>query len=367
MSLRSYPRSARRPDGRCSFSPVHYASALAMPKPPRIPKSLKGKLIALDDHLYLLAEATGRLAGGETAYLKSLAAELRVLVCHSSRTEGLLWRLAEELRVPDTVHVHLPGDVDRDHPLARGLSFAFIPIFRAGEGDPRLAAVHHSLRSIIKECDAVFVSQRGYTHEKLIKAVAEQMGSAHEDEGVDPHLVELGAMLLGNRSPLTHILVSDSEYVLEVGNRVLDSTAESLGFRRKVRTPIVTEKPAAPEPQPEGQYLDEGGLTTLPPEGTVVFMVDHPHPDWRTNSHGYSFGQVAAGPLSVIARKHPDATMELIIAGLTGQPLTIRGAIPASNQPGVMVALTWGGSEIVIYLNGQQVHTIPRARHSSTP
>src|SRR5438034_6680275 len=141
-----------------------------MTKIPRIPKSLQRKVADLDDHLYLLAEGRSRLASGEEAFLKSLAAELRVLVCHSSGTEGLVWRLAEELAVADSVHVHVAGRVNRAHPLSQGLTFAFVPILPAGQGDPRLPPAHCSLRAIIKQCEAVFVSARGYTHEELIKA-----------------------------------------------------------------------------------------------------------------------------------------------------------------------------------------------------
>lgn len=328
-----------------------------MPRSKRIPKTLQRKVADLDDHCYLLAEARHKLASGEVAYLKSLAAELRVLVCHSSGTEGLLWRLVEELGVLDAVHVHLPGNVDRNHPLARELSFAFVPIFPAGQGDPRLPPKHYSLKSIFKECEAVLVSGRGYTHEQLIKGVAQQMGSAHEDEGVEPHLVELGEMVLGNQTPLTQVLISDAAYVLEVGDRVIDQASKSLDFRRKARPRFVADKQVILDPPPEEQQT-ESEAATLPSEGTVMFLVLHSHQDWCTNQQGYTFGRMVKGPITVIPQKHPDGTMELDISGLTGQPLTIRRPIPASEQPGVTVAITWTESKITVYLNGQQVDLV---------
>lgn len=328
-----------------------------MPRSKRIPKTLQRKVADLDDHCYLLAEARHKLASGEVAYLKSLAAELRVLVCHSSGTEGLLWRLVEELGVLDAVHVHLAGNVDRNHPRARELSFAFVPIFPAGQGHPHLPPRHYSLKSIIKECDAVFISGLGYTHEQLIKGVSQQMGSAHEAEGVEPHLLELGEMVLGNQTALTQILTSDAAYVLEVGDRVIDQASKSLNFRRKSRPRFVAEKQVILDPPPEEQQ-SEGEAVALPSEGTIVFSVSHPHQDWCTNQQAYSFGRIVKGPIAVVPQKHPDGTMELDISGLTGQPLTIRRPIPASEQPGVTVAITWTESKITVYLNGQQVELV---------
>ena len=51
----------------------------------RIPKTVERKLADLDDHLSLLDEGVRRLQAGESAYLKAISAELRVLVCYSER------------------------------------------------------------------------------------------------------------------------------------------------------------------------------------------------------------------------------------------------------------------------------------------
>ena len=165
------------------------------------------KLRDLDDHLHLLRESLIKLAAGDSAYLKSLAAELRVLACKSSGTEGLLWRVIDEYKMDDRVHVHLAGNVNRNHPLAQKLHFSFAAVTPAGQGDPRIPARHWSLRQIIKEIEAVLVAGEGHTHENLIRAVAQQMGSAHEDEGVDPHLVQLTRIICGNRTMLIEGLV----------------------------------------------------------------------------------------------------------------------------------------------------------------
>jgi hypothetical protein len=173
----------------------------------RIPKSLDRKVRDLEDHLYFLKESLANLAAGDGAYIKPLAGELRVLVCLASGTEGLLWRIIDELRGHDAVHVHLAGNLNREHPLARAMQFCFARVFRAGQGDPRLPPEHYSLKEIIKNCEAIVVSGNGYTHEKLIRAVAEQMGSAHEDEGVEPHLIELNGIIISDQTSLIAILM----------------------------------------------------------------------------------------------------------------------------------------------------------------
>jgi hypothetical protein len=154
-----------------------------MPKQPRIPRTLFEKIEALDDQLFLLREAWHNLAK-DNARLKSLAATLRVLICESSNTEGLLWRLARELSVDDTICAHIPGRVDVDHPLSKGLQLMHVPLFRSGKGDARLPAIEASFRWLIKEHWAVYANGEHITHERLIGLVANQIGSSHEDDGV---------------------------------------------------------------------------------------------------------------------------------------------------------------------------------------
>ena len=81
-------------------------------------KSLETKLRDLESELYLVRRDLEGLPQ-DTAHLKSLSTQLRALLCFSSGTEGLLWRLAEELNVADHVVLHLPGRVNPDHPLSR--------------------------------------------------------------------------------------------------------------------------------------------------------------------------------------------------------------------------------------------------------
>src|SRR4051812_21924910 len=117
----------------------------------RIPRTMLDLLKALDDHQYLLRQALHDLRA-DRAHIKTLSTELRTIICLSNGTEGLLWRLADELKVSDEIQLHVAMSVDRDHPLARGLSIWQVPFQRAGEGLPGAPIDHVRLRDVIKKC-----------------------------------------------------------------------------------------------------------------------------------------------------------------------------------------------------------------------
>jgi hypothetical protein len=81
-----------------------------MSKNKRIPKTLSQKLDDLDAHLFIIRDHLSKL-NESSSHLKILSAELRTLVCRSSGTEGLLWRLVDELKIDDRIFLHVPGDL----------------------------------------------------------------------------------------------------------------------------------------------------------------------------------------------------------------------------------------------------------------
>lgn len=197
----------------------------------RIPKSLERKLIDLDAHMFLLRSHLHNLRDS-ASHLKAIAAELRTLVCWSSGTEGLLWRLTKELDVTDEVAVHRPVKLNPKDPINRGLEFMVVPLYRAGRGHPQLEPGNYSLREIIKDGEALVAVGKPITHEYLIKAVAQQMGSAHEDEGLEPALTQLSSIFMNGIEPYVLVLATDAELTLEVGERVLNVAEASSLFTR---------------------------------------------------------------------------------------------------------------------------------------
>lgn len=202
----------------------------------RTPKSLKQKLSDLEAHLFLLRTNLHQLHHSPT-HLKVISAELRTLVCRSSGTEGLLWRLTKELGIDDGVALHLPGKLIQDHPLVQGLEFMIVPLYRTGKGDPRLVPGTYSLRSVIKEGEALIALGKPITHEYLIKAIAQQMGTSHEDEGLEPVLTQLSSIFLNGVEPFVSVLAFDAEMTLEVGERVVEAAEAKLLLSRLQHSP----------------------------------------------------------------------------------------------------------------------------------
>jgi hypothetical protein len=145
----------------------------------------------------------------------------------------LLWRLVDELGIDDRIFLHVAGKFKCDHPLVKELQFAIVPIQRGGKGDPKLPPGHHSLKSIIKDCEALILKGTPFTHEYLIKAIAQQMGTAHEDDGLEPALVDLKSIFIGGIEPFVPVLAMDAEFTLEIGERVLEHAERHLVFKRK--------------------------------------------------------------------------------------------------------------------------------------
>jgi|GEM_PF-1283587 len=208
-----------------------------MARSSRIPRSQEDLLRALDDHQFLLRQNLYGLFE-DRAYIKTLASELRTLLCLSSGTDGLLWRLADELNVSDMLELQVAASVNRDHPLNRGLSIWKIPFQRPDQGAPGPPVEQIRLRDVIKNCEAIYVAQlkdEVFTHERLIGAIAGQMGGAHEAEGLDHTLVQLNNILVNHRQLYYQVLAFDAELALQIGERVLDHAEKYCGYRRALR------------------------------------------------------------------------------------------------------------------------------------
>jgi hypothetical protein len=100
-------------------------------------------------------------------------------------------------------------------------------------------------------------------------------------------------------------------------------------------------------------------------EGTIRFWLQDRHPDWATDGRGYNFGTKHPKGLVLKALKHPDKTIELILDGLRGQPLSLRQPIPQCDARGLHVGITWSKAEVVLYLNGKVRQTLPLSSSDS--
>jgi hypothetical protein len=202
-------------------------------RPGRIEKGEIRKLSELEDHLYLLREQYHNLSR-DPAHLSVIAAELRALICESDRTEGLLWRLTRALGVSDVVTVRAVGGVNPSHPLA-GKIRLFVPtLMRPDPGlPPRFQCIDIEMRVLVKECLGAYSLGKSFTHEQLIKKIAQQIGSAHIDDGIEPGLATMEELLISGQPTYFPTVAFLAELTLEVGERTVAAAVASGKFRRR--------------------------------------------------------------------------------------------------------------------------------------
>jgi len=201
---------------------------LAKKRKNRTPKPLETLIKSLDSHLFLIRRDIGNL-GKTEASLKLITTELRTLICFSSGTEGLLWRLTEKLKISDLIKV-VALNFDEDNHLFQKLHFSAAPVGRV-INDPRAPSpVVISFKKYINECDAIAFESKLYSHEKLIKSLCQQMGSAHEDDGIEDFLLMAQSIKLNDREAYINSIRFAAELTLEVGQRVIDKALKNLGY-----------------------------------------------------------------------------------------------------------------------------------------
>jgi hypothetical protein len=325
----------------------------------RVKKTLERNLSDLDDHLYLLEDQLRRL-GESDAHIKVIAAELRVLICFSSGTEGLLWRLADELGVSVEVTMFVPENLDPTLPLSVGLIFSYGPIETYSSGDPLSVPRNYSFREVIKKHEPVFISGKGITHEYLIKAIAQQMGTAHEDEGIELSLLEMESIFVRGVNPYIPILKTDAELVLQMGSRILREANRSINFVRKPRRFSVSsggvlQGRSGTAKDYAGDFEQTG--SSIEVEGTMAFRLIHENPDWATDNNTYAFGEIQKSSVRIDPTKRPPNIIELKVKGICGKNFTRNYPAFPCDERGLRVAISWKTPKVKIYMNEQHVET----------
>lgn len=260
--------------------------------------------------------------------------------------------------------LHQIGNVDPAHPLAQGLRFHFLPLCSPGRGDPRLPVEAYSLRDIIETHEAIFGSGQGITHQRLIKWLCEQVGSGHEDEGIAPPLAELNSVLVGNAQAFFAVLQADAVLTAEVAERVLLRAIADLHYRPRAESFVaaryrdIPRNTAIPRPLP-GPVIEAAGTD----EGTLFLLLNSREPTWLARGTQVRFSPLTAGPVRIDVEKTVEHDLVLTVTGLSETAITSRGPFPEDTGPnGVGVAVTWGPSEIIVYVNGNPRERLGRAR-----
>lgn len=203
----------------------------------RIPRTLIDQVSSLDDHLFVLRDHLkiddrdddGNLIKS-SAHVKVLAGTLRTLVCDRP---GLLFSLAKKLGVDDRIGMHVAGRFDREHPLVKDMVFGFVSLRREGEGDPKLPPHQHRLSKVLKSTDAFWVGESSYTHEQVIRTVAQQIGTSHEDAKISPGLAKIRNTILNGEPSYVTVVEGVADLVLELGETVLLKAERDINYQRR--------------------------------------------------------------------------------------------------------------------------------------
>lgn len=198
----------------------------------RIPKSLERRIGDCESHLRFLSEALQAYETEPDRY-KQVAAELRVLVCSEGRNHPLLLDLMDDL---DFTYELRPI---RDLPFPLRMvdePWPEIPPEIQAQGNAAIMAWWRTqqkpipLRRFVDSGFAVFIEGRTFTNKELILAVAQQLGSSHEDPTVDRHLAELETYIIGGFSGYGATLRSLGPAVLDAGVKTVLHAAKTNGY-----------------------------------------------------------------------------------------------------------------------------------------
>lgn len=212
----------------------------------RIPKSPEQRLRDCETHLYFLWDAR-RLYPQQQERYKQIAAELRVLVCETRQNQPLLLNLMDELgfgyEVPppgpplDKRPVAMVGW--RDDPVHQKLTR---DLASAMGDDAKMAKVSETLvdlrkpiplREFVNRALAVYIAPHDYSYKALTLAVAQQVGSSHEDDEVDEPLVQMQNIQIGGDQIHIASLIGFSDLIIKAGSMFLGFVVQNHDYQPK--------------------------------------------------------------------------------------------------------------------------------------
>ena len=248
--------------------------------------------------------------GGDAAYTKKISNTLRLLVCVSDKTEGLLWRIAEAIGANDSIELQASRGINKDNPLVDSLGFVLIPFCRPGKAPIPFPAIDLSLKTFIKEFEALYFNKRSYTHEQLIKLISQQMGSSHEAEGVDPLLIDLSGISFSQRPALVEFLLAHASFALDVGEKILEFARSKTGFQRRTRPEIVIPaRVVEPFSFVEDEHFQ--GREENNADHGISLVASAPHIGWETDGRAHNFGPATVRGVTCTIEKSSDGRLEV--------------------------------------------------------
>ncbi len=94
-------------------------------------------------------------------------------------------------------------------------------------------------------------------------------------------------------------------------------------------------------------------------EGSVAFFTQHPHADWSTNGHNYTFPEFRHMEISIQVKEYSDLTMSVDVNGPLGTQHHFRAHIlPCDEQGRVHVSVRWKAPTIELFLAGKPAKSV---------
>lgn len=217
-----------------------------MTKKRRIPQSPTERFNECETHLYFLWDAR-RLYAQQRDRYKQIASELRVLVGDQSPKKRLLLWLMDEYGFAYAVQPPgAPFDKQpipmvgwRNDPEHQVLT---LEVEKALGDEAKLAEVLKKqaatrrpvpFSEYVEKALAVYIAPYDYSYRDLVLAVAQQLGSSHEDTKVEEPLLHMRQFVIGGDEGHVAPLIGFADLVLEVGSRFIAFLAEKHGYAPK--------------------------------------------------------------------------------------------------------------------------------------
>jgi hypothetical protein len=213
------------------------------PKKQRISRTNKELTQSMEAHLYFLWEARQRYPEQPDRY-KQMATELRVLVCKTRTNQPLLLDLMD--RYGFSYEVQPPGPPLDKQPITLVDDLAPEKLAESGKESANLGdeatlkkqldkqiALRRPLpfREYVDRALAVFIRPHAYSYRELTLAIAQQLGSSHEDSEVDESIVQLANMYIGGHAGHVAPLMGFANRVITVGSKFLEFLHLEHGYK----------------------------------------------------------------------------------------------------------------------------------------
>ncbi len=195
-------------------------------KKKRVKKTPQGMVRDCETHLRFLLDACQLYRGGDEDRFKQVAAELRVLACNTRSNKPLLLDLMEAHGF--TYEVPLPQGgppvIEPSHDLV---------VDPERPGLDNVEAVYRPvpLREFVNRGLAVYMRPWCYTHRTLTLAVAQQLGSSHEDESIEEPIAQMHCIRVGGDLSYVAVLIGFASVIVKAGLAFLQFMQEEHGYQ----------------------------------------------------------------------------------------------------------------------------------------